>query len=176
MKKENYCVYEWTHLQANKKYVGYTNNLNRRFRKHLAGNSNCKYFNAYFNNHSELISWTIEILIEGLSAHDALIIESLRTHYLEENGYRLGIELLNLKHGGYGSEGHTFKYTDKQKLNKSIAVKKLYDDPVYRQNQINGAIEAANTPEAKTKRSILSKEVWSRPSTRVKHSASLKKL
>lgn len=151
--KQDCCVYEWTHLPTGKKYVGKTNNADGRFTAHLKGRSFCSLFNNFFKGHPELVSWNIIFLCDDLSCKEALLVEGLRTRFLESQGYQLGKKLLNLKHGGEGIIG--FKFTEEQRARHRLAMNR--PDVVEKQRKVQ--IEAANKPGVKEKQSAIAKIV-----------------
>jgi hypothetical protein len=72
--------------------------------------------------------WVVIILFDDLSLEEALLLEKLRTKYLERIGYRLGDKLLNLKHGGEGTSGFSVPFERRNRISKSMTGRKKTEE------------------------------------------------
>jgi len=118
--KEKLCgIYCIENIVNGKKYIGRSNNLNKRLKQHLfyLKNKNYKKENRYlinsFHKHGEnnFKFYIVEkCLEENLSEREVFYIKEWNTKV--PNGY-------NLTDGGEGTSG--YKFTDEQKKNLSIA-------------------------------------------------------
>ena len=109
------------------------------------------------------------ILFENLSENESFereiqLIQELQTHIDHGNGGA------NLTLGGEGVSG--YKHTDEQKKKHSDLVKKLYEDPEYREKMK----KLYEDPEYREKISESSKKLWEDPEHRAKMSESRKKM
>lgn len=101
-------------------YVGYTSDCLKRWNEHESGNSDARLFNRFFRKHSNLNEWTRSVLFECEDKEEALRLEGVRTRYLVKCGKKLGRQLLNLKHGGYGVVGYSHTEETKKTISATL--------------------------------------------------------
>jgi group I intron endonuclease len=120
-----YCVYKWTNNISTKAYIGVSNDVQRRWKKHIADarRGSSAAFHRAIRKYIQS-SWTREILVDGLSFEEACVVEQqlIRAHNtLAPNGY-------NLTEGGLGLKGHHFSEEHRNHLKWSPERKALVLD------------------------------------------------
>ncbi len=81
---------------------------------------------------------------------------------------------MSAKIGNQNAKGKHWKLSDKTKQRQSLASKKRWEDPEFREKTCKSLSEMKNTPEMKSEQSRISKEFHSRPDVKEKHKRAIK--